>query len=496
MADHYGRQQIGKWEIRMKFTLPLAKGNYPFRLTENDAPLNGDDWAWSFLRLNPFYRYDFKLVGAQRELRPRLDEARRLINLFRMKALPADSPVLRLPRSLPLLPTELPQVVADLDSRYFVLEDKPLFRPLRQFSVVPSTLQEWLNEHGGIADLARLDIREFDAPRDYGISAWMPPDNPTLDRLKPGESWFHLLNEPIWAAGTWALRPSNVPRIHIAATGQKAMVGTETHTVVVKEKVEKRAPNFDVEITHQLISGRPVPLRYGSEKSTELYFLICLDGYVGPQLDALLPIAKDLKALHRSYFPKAVARGTAKGFVPVIEDPLDLTAKMNCSLDALFTSLTRAPSRCRKNWRAVTIDVAAPMVEQFENLTDRLIKIQDSLSAQLTFPLRMREGRVNGDHWLKKSLCVLELYFQGCGDKNVHPSLLTMARAFYDEVDPIYPSLRGKQAMRLPVVSKAAKNAGNADHPKLEVVKEALENAQLLALGWYEFIACPGRSKK
>jgi hypothetical protein len=480
----------------MQFTLPLAENNnYPFRLTEDDKGRSNDNWAWSFLRLNPYYRHDFNLVLTQPDVQPHLDEAKRLIFRFRMKTLPAEYASIRHPTALLTLPTELPKAVADLDSRYFMFNGEPLAPPRKHFSSEPATLQGWLNKQGGIANIAHLNIRDIDAPRDYGIAAWVHPDKQTLEELPPDASWFHFINEPVWSVGTWALRPSNVLRMHTTASGRKIMVGTEERTVVVKEVTERHAPDFEGTVK-QLVVGRPIPLMYGSKKSTVLYFLICLDGYIETQLKSVRPIADDLKALHRAYFPKAIARGSLPNFVPIIENPHDPSTQLTAPLSGLFKSLTQAPTRNRRHWRAITIDVAAPMVEQFDYVTDRLLEVQDTLAAQLTFPLRKRTGRTDGDHWLKKNLSVLELYFNGFDGESLRPSLLAMTRAFYDEDDPMYLAIRGKSTAQSSEKSWIGASALHADHPKLEVIKEALANAQDLALGWYEFVAWPGTHSK
>lgn len=478
----------------MKFTLPLSHGDVPFLLTEKDKARSSDNWAWSFLRLNPYYRHDFNLVLARPDVQPHLLEAKRLILRFRMKTLPDEYTSIRHPMSLPPLPTELQKAVADLDSRYFMFNGEPLSPPRKQFSSEPATLQGWLNKQGGIANIAHLDIRDIDPARDYGIESWVHPDIQTLEELPSRDSWFHFINEPVWSAGTWALRPSNVLRTRIAESGRKVTVGLD-RAVVVKEITERRPPDFLGE-TVKLVPGRPLPLSYGSTRSTELHFLICLDGYVEPQLNAVRPIADDLKALHREYFPKAIAKGSFRDFTPIIENPHDPATPRNRARNGLFNSVAQAPTRVRKNWRAITIDVAAPIVEQFTLLNKQLLAIQKSIERDLTFPLRKREGRSGEGHWLKKDLCVLELRFYGCGDEEGRPSAMAMARAFYDEDDPLYRVIRDESTVQKPTVLTGGNNAMNAYHPMLHVVKEALENAQNLALGWYEYIAWSGVNTK
>lgn len=479
----------------MQFTLPLDENNnYPFRLTNEDKRRSNDNWAWSFLRLNPYYRHDYNLVLAQSDVQPHLDEARRLISLFQMQPLPAEYTSIRPLMSLPIPPTELPKAVADLDSRYFMFNGEPLSPPRKQFSSEPATLQGWLNKQGGIANIARLDIRDIDAPRDYGIATWIHPDEQSLEELLPSDSWFHFINEPIWSAGTWALRPSSVQRTHVTSSGQRIIVGIESHPVVVEQIAEIIGP--DAGAVKQLVRGRPIPAKFGSGRSTELYFLICLDGYIEPQLNLVRPIADELKALHRKYFPTAVARGSLPVFVPIIENPHDPSTQLKGTLKGLFDSLTRTPTRNRNNWRVITIDVAAPMVQQFKSLGNRLSEIQESLAERLSFPLRKRTRGVNGDHWLKKDLCVLELYYFGFDDESIHPSVLAMTRAFYDRGDPMYPLIRNGSVIQNSSRPRVRITSDSAEHPEIKVVEKALENAKALALGWYEFVAWLGADTK
>lgn len=478
----------------MKFTLPLANGNSPFQLTEEDKMRSSDNWAWSFLRLNPYYRHDFNLIKVRPKVQAHLDEAKLLISHFRMKKLPAEYSSIRHTSSLTSLPTELPKTVADLDSRYFMLDGEPLSLQRKQFNFEPETLQRWLTKHGGITGIAQLDVRDIDAPRDYGIATWIDPNIQALEQLPPGESWFHFINEPVWGAGTWALRPSNLQHTHVTAHGHEIIVGIAPHPVVVERITESFG--LDAETVKQLVPGYPVPPKFGSRRSTELYFLICLDGYIEPQLDAVRPIADKLKALHRQYFPKAVAKGSLPDFVPIIENPHDPTTQLNGTLKGLFNSLSRAPSRYRSNWRAITIDVAAPMVIQFKILEKRLTEIQKSLTGQLSFPLRKRTRGVDGDHWLKKDLCVLELHCFGFGDKNIHPSVLAMTRAFFDNSDPMYLLIRNGMAIQKSHYPAKRITSDSAEHPEIKVVVKALENAKTLSLGWYEFVAWLGADTK
>ena len=143
----------------MQFTLPLVENShYPFQLTEEEKGRSNDNWAWSFLRLNPYYRHDFNLVLARPDVQPHLDDARRLIFRFRMKTLPAEYASIRHPVSLPTLPTEFAKAVAELDSRYFMFNGEPLCPTGKRFSSEPATLQGCLNKQAGLATIAHMDF--------------------------------------------------------------------------------------------------------------------------------------------------------------------------------------------------------------------------------------------------------------------------------------------------------------------------------------------------
>jgi len=71
-----------------------------------------------------------------------------------------------------------------------------------------------------------------------------------------------------------------------------------------------------------------------------------------------------------------------------------------------------------------------------------------------------------------------------------------MARAFYDESDPLYRAIREESAEQSPKKLLNETKAFNADHPKFEVVREALDNAKELSLAGYEFLAIPRRNEK
>jgi hypothetical protein len=230
--------------------------------------------------------------------------------------------------------------------------------------------------------------------------------------------------------------------------------------------------------------------------STEFHFLVCLDGYVKPQVDLIKPIAETFKSLHKKYHPASVARGKAWTGTPIIFDPEDKPINVSCPTVGAYLSMRRDPNLLRRHWRQVTIDVAGPLNQQFKAVLQSLDEEQIQLGGQLSFPVRRRVGNqlTYGDHWLKMALCVLELHALGMV-KNAESwfSLETMDAAFYDWTSKVYWKIRGKPFSDVDVRALAEQvSASRAScNPPLNLskVRNALDNAKNLALGWHEFIA-------
>lgn len=474
-------------------TLPLAEKTYPFELSEAESRLKADGWAWLFLRLNPFYRHDYRLfVGAPEaawlDLLKRRRQGNTVLqsNIGLLKYVRGDrSPRMGAAESSPGLSPEL----AGLDCRYFSINKQPLTGPLEGLKLKPLTLAEYLAESTDQDLLQKLTVRDFDAPRDYGIGAWHDPDVATLAELPEGCSWFFHATEPIWQANTWAIRKPR-PIHHVLPDGKKIQVGSDGHVFEVNEMRVFHGAADSVGTLMMLSTHKPIPPTIDGHSSTKLEFLVSLDGYVKPQVARILPIAEKLKARHRQYFPSAVKRGAIESFVPTVFDPDGRPASEPPGLFDLLGRLRRDPSAMRRHWRHVCIDVAAPLVAQFKQLTKELESHQRALADQLVVSIRQREGR-KGDgrnHWLKKALAAIELHLSG-GETPL--SQASIARAFFDPADPNFWIARGSHPP--PTASTRPRSPLKEHDSGLAEAREAFECGRNIVLGWYEFVASPER---
>jgi hypothetical protein len=469
-------------------TLPLSAGDRPFELSQAEASLVADDWAWLFLRLNPYYMHDYRLcIGAPEPAWLELRERRR----------PGSSVVATTNRLRALIDggtgktnaTEfldrLSEAVARLDSRYFAVGKQPLTGSLDGLRYCPLSLAEYLAKSADPTLLQRITIRDFDAARDYGVGTWLDPRKRSLPRLDAGCSWFFHANEPIWAAHTWAIRS---PKFiyHALESGEKVIVGSEGHASEVTEEMRVYLGANDKNGSLQRLSkGQPLPTMEPGETSTRLEFLVCLDGYIQPQLDRLLPIAEKLKDVHRKYFPEAVKRGAVEGYVPTISDPRSVITAPDLHSFNLLAPMMRDPSPLKRHWRQVCIDVGAPLRKQFEHVAKDLKAQQTALSEQLSLPIRQRTGRKGNDrsHWLKKALGAVELHLSG-GEKPL--SQAAVAKAFFDPASAKFPVARG--------ISTPTSTTVLNDHDRdLAEARKAFEVGRNMVLGWYEFIAALDR---
>lgn len=462
------------------FTLPLHEGSYPFRLTEQEEALTMEDWAWLFLRLNPLYQHDYKLWN-EREA-----------NWAQLTKLCTDNG--RIPRGL---------TVDNLDSRYFTFDGTPLSGMSNYLQYQPIALAEYLNAYGGGELFERIRVREFDAPRDYGLGAWVDPEIrflPALQRaeaierglqqadeqgLPQGMSWFFNLNEPIWMPNTWALATPD-PIFCDYEKGQLVQVGSIGAAKRVLKMTTYRTngvehPALDLDIH----PGNLLPLNGNGPLTTQLTFWICLDGYVKAQVDMAFHVAEELLALHKEYYPKAVQRGAPSAPVEIVSVPLRESAHQ-WGVDSF---LGPAATRLRKNWYAVSLDVAAALPAQKLYAVKHLIREQKILGDALTFPVRSRARGEDDpfDNALKRALCVFELHKYGPGeDGEGSPlSLLAMNEAIYCEDRPTYYDLRN-----LPVEKETAQRMGVSSHDgHPERIREALGLGKGMVGGWYEFLA-------
>lgn len=343
------------------FSMPLSEGLYPFSLSEDEANLSLDNWAWRFLRLNPLYQHDYALWKNW------ADEWKDIPRRFTK-----NSPIVfPRPQDLAIVvhgegePPPSPDAVFHLDSRYFMVDGEPLgFRP-EKWKYVPVSLGEYIRKSPRENLLSQIRIRDFDAPVDYGIGAWLDPalflmpDLP-LHKKVLNPSWFYHVNEPIWEAGSFAFRR---PQVWIATLedGQKVGVGRRDTARETKNWTEfrfvesKRKPIS----TTTLKIGVPLPAASSALTSTQFRFLVCLEGYVRPQLATAFRLARDFFELHKKYHPRSVQRGAPAKSVELEELPNTSGNGMS-----LFSQLARPAVRQRKHWRVVTIDVAAALPKQ------------------------------------------------------------------------------------------------------------------------------------
>jgi len=521
------------------FTLPLAEGNYPFKLSAEEVTLNGDDWAWLFLRLNPLYRHDYNLCrGIHSKQWSALQKSYRPGALL-FPPQPVSNPPLfivvdhGIQRFIPTSIQQLPKQLAGKDSRYFSINKEQLTGKLEGFNYTPITLRDYLMNFEGPIPFGSLALTDFEAPRTFGIATWIDPELPPLQdnsiapanqnkdavinsvnadpsrdltppnhtttafvlkHLPKSESWFYLANEPLWQVNTWVVGPPELRTFRF--NGEELIVGTKT-PFTIRESVtigfESGKP-CKVQVTAKV--GEPLPTLPSDMPSTEFHFLVCLDGYVKPQVDLIRPIADEFKRLHKKYYPRGVARGKAWTGTPIIFDPEDKPINVSCPTVGAYSSMKKDPNLLRKHWRQVTIDVAGPLKQQYKAVIHALEEAQLELGEQLTFPVRRRVGNqlTYGDHWLKMALCVLELHSLGVQkDAESWYSQAKMNDAFYDWNSELYWLIRGMsfpEVQKLSSYKKVPPTKSDRSPPEnLAKVRNAMDIAKNLVLGWHEFIS-------
>ncbi len=436
-------------------------------------------------------------------------------------------------RFIPASIDQLPEELAIKDSRYFSINKEQLTGKLDGFNYTPITLRDFLKNLEGAVPFGSLALTDFEAPRTFGIVTWIDPELPPLQdtsivpadqtkgtainsgnadtsqdfkpashattafvlrHLPKSQSWFYLANEPLWQVNTWVVGLPEMSTYRF--NGEALIVGTKTPFTVhesVTKKFEKGEP-CEVILTAKV--GEPLPTFQPGMSSTEFHFLVCLDGYVNPQVDLIRPIADEFKKLHKKYFPSGVARGKAWTGTPIIFDPEDKPINVSCPTVGAYFSMRRDPNLLRRHWRQVTIDVAGPLNQQFKAVVQALDEAQIQLDGQLSFPIRRRVGNqlTYGDHWLKMALCVHELHALGMQKNAAHwYSQETMNDAFYDWNSELYWMIRGKPVPEVHKLS-STKHVANSNSrclppENLGKVRNALDTAKNLVLGWHEFIA-------
>jgi hypothetical protein len=466
------------------FSQPLAKGSYPFSLSQEEENLSLDDWAWLFLRLNPLYQHDYALR------KNRAEHWKNVPSHFRGQGpvvFPQLSDVVIYAGEQDPSRTSLHAAIAQLDSRYFTVDGEPLGSMSDKWAYEPVTLAEYIARSSTEVVLEQIRIRDFDAARDFGIGVWLDPAQKTLPDLPTHKevvspSWFHHVNEPIWEAGSWAFMRPEV-RTMTLADGQKLEFGRretarERTSWTQYQMIEgKPEPGETIEVK----IGEPLPVTSSKLTGTQFQFLVCLDGYVRPQLATAFRLAKEFQALHKKYHPQSVQRGAPAKSVDLDELPNASGRGMN-----LFSQLKSGAVRQRKNWRAVTIDVAAALGQQQDEIEKELIWQQKSLGDTLTFPIRKRardEGETKNDA-RKRALCLLELHL--FGSEEGYLSQVRMNSAIYCSDTPAYHEIRG---LSIPEHVTQPDTGIKQEEGYLDRIREGLDFGKQLALGWYEFEA-------
>lgn len=168
------------------FSPPLPPP-HPFALQPKDDPalaLDGDDWAWRFLRLNPEYQNDFSL---QESLPPLLHNK----GEWSLSRLRKELESGELGRALPT------------QCRVFLHRRLCIWRPFNWDETPIGTLQQVLNAEADDAGrLEQIFVRDFvlDCGRIWGLTDWLDPTLPCLPPLTESNrvSWFYSLYEPIY----------------------------------------------------------------------------------------------------------------------------------------------------------------------------------------------------------------------------------------------------------------------------------------------------------
>ena len=361
-------------------TLKISDGSYPFSLSEDEEKLSGDDWAWLFLRLNPLYRHDYDLqkntpAALSRRARQDLSLLRRLHGK---------------------------DAFLDYDSRYFFHDGAVLSESCEwPGKYKPVSLGDYLKRLSEEETL-RVQVRDFDCERDYGIAHWFDPTLEELPKLENGLSWFHFLNDPIWAIGDPLIATIEEP-ITTSVDGMKIVVG-------YKQRFTRRAlEDITAIVGNKDVLNKP---KTGFTTKTEMACLISMDGYISPQLDRLLGIAIELQTTENAKrFPAPPV-----GFEPLILHPYRAATLGIVSLTHQYEDLAYRSSANRKNWLLILIDLKYSLEIQRKEIEATLKTRQDNLiaSKKTWFAARERQGRLNsgGNHWLKEALCVLELYLK------------------------------------------------------------------------------------
>jgi hypothetical protein len=401
-------------------SVALDAGAHPFALTDAECGMSGDDWAWRFLRLNPFYRHDFAL------------HAKRLAWLDRLR----DADTAQWLAAF--------DEIRHLDARYFRIGSTVPGTVQDGTAVVSCTLDDYLAAHPDV-DLADVAVRPFDSERLYGIADWFDPASDALPALPAGQSWFFDTIEPIVEMGDrFSTGPE--PLSLIGPSGSAVRVGLDCGVRREERprrvgRVERLNVNGEWSVTSEdlvdLDATRP-----GFTRHAEMLVAISLDGHLPPQIRAISKIAHDYRQLLDTRVSGVRAPRAGIEYRPLVFRPDPAVTQPFGEMRARLAGLADEPPFIRQNWYLALIDVAHPLPAQFTAIERRLRECQDREPQAATLAKRMRGQRrrkLTGDFWLKRALCTLELQLNLAAYCEGKPlAAEQVAHAVYDAADPLH----------------------------------------------------------
>ncbi|WP_118178392.1 hypothetical protein [Paraburkholderia phosphatilytica] len=401
-------------------SVALDPGPHPFAATEAECRMNGDDWAWRFLRLNPFYRHDCALAKSRPAL---LDE---------------------------LCATGLPGSQAAFDEikafdvRYFRLGSMVAGSADDWTEVAPCTLGAYLAAHPHI-EPTEVSLRNLDCARLYGIADWFDPAVEALPALPEGRSWFFGTSAPIVEMGDrFSIAP--FARMQRAPSGREVCVGHEG-SVRREERprrvgrVERMNERGEWIVTSENLIDLDVT-RPGFAQVSEMLFAVSLDGHLPPQIRAVSEIAHAYRQLLNTQVSARRLPRARIDYRPLVFRPDPAVTEPFGEMRARLANLADAPALIRQNWYLVLVDVAHALPAQFTAIEKRLRECQqrERHAAELAKLVRKpSRQKLPGDFWLKRALCALELQLNlapYCEGKPLAEE--RVARAVYDATDPLH----------------------------------------------------------
>lgn len=459
-------------------TLPLMPGSRPFALSEEERKLNGDWWAWQFLRRNPFYRRDYIL----RHVRPDVQKWRANSSLMSLLGQP-------------------PKPVSDdidlLDARYFCSHGRILSGPLEWPEVDVYSFRKYCSEHSEL-NLHDVFLRDFDCATTYGIADWFDPDISTLPTLEDGQSWFYLLTEPLWDVGDpgWTMKSS----VYEHPQFGRVSVGLDVDNPIYYRELKYYKPESIVspegKIGYRNVSINKPVRRACFSSDSEMYFAVSLDRSINMQLQPLKILATSFQKqlLSKGILVKVLAQPI--GRQPMIFHPEQGPAQ---TIGFLQDLLTRAPERLhhvpKQHWRAVLIDTQFPLVAQFKHVEKELKSQQNALDEKNQLPFEHPQRIRNADaqeFWLKKALCMLELQQGLPGAKKTTPAgAKLIAQAIFDPSHSQHKRIRPNSGIKK---TDSLVHQGTAQNPKdfflwdSETYKDSLKESKKLSMGKYQVL--------